>query len=45
MIFAINRLFLNKYSENQNILKNKMSFISNITYAVQFSLGSVTKNE
>ena len=44
VIFIINRYFNNKYSsENQKILTNKMSFISNFTYAVQLSLGSVIK--
>ena len=41
--FVINRTFLNKYSENQNNLMNKMSFISNFTYTVRISLGSVKK--
>ena len=43
VIFVINRNFLNKYSENQKILTNKMSFILNFAYAVQFSLRSVKK--
>ena len=36
----------NKYSKNQKILMNKISFIYNFTYAdnaVKFSLGSVKK--
>ena len=33
--------YCNEYSENKKILMNKMSFISNFTYAVQFLLGSV----
>ena len=43
VIFVMNRNFLNKYSENQKILMKKMSSISNFTYAVQISSGSVKK--
>ena len=43
MIFVINRNFLNKFSQNKKNLTNKMSFIFNFTYAVQFLLRSVKK--
>ena len=42
-IFAINRNFLNKYSENQKSSTNKKILEFNLTYAEQFSLESVKK--